>query len=973
MLRAKLKAIAGDAQFGRFSLQANQVAPLTVFVPLKTLQQQLKRPDRANALLVGVPKEDFAGHEVAHPHSARIRKYGRENLLKLATLWLHSAFKLDDAGVELHAVRENQALELRTERVFLDPVIAEVASHVSGETVSALTYFVNELRHGERATPYSMVTALAARSDVTGVAPELVTPKHSPAHAAIAPVPSDLRDDEIVINSWLADDLAAKAGDEITLKYFVLADQRGLEEKSHVFKVRGVVPMEGAAADPSWMPPFPGITDAENCREWEPGIPFDNTRIRPKDEEYWKKYRGTPKAFMSLAMGQRLWQNRFGNLTAIRFPSEPSKWNAEHRAEEIERAITERIDPAQLGFVLRPLREQALNASGQSMDFGQLFIGFSFFLIVAALLLTAMLFVFNLEQRAEEIGVLLALGFSPGQVKRTLLLEGLGLATLGALAGIGGGIVYTKLTLRALATVWRGAVGDTAFSFHLAPSSLAFGAAASVLAAMGAMWFAVRGQTRRPTAQLLSAGAEQGSSPAAGWRGALGLRLGVASIGGAGAMIAFAPRGQGEEAAETFFSAGSLLLIGGIALAQCLFVRMSKTQRLATSLSRVGMRGAARRRGRSLTTIGVLASGVFMVIAVSAFRQNPLTGARERHSGTGGFALFAQATLPIYENLNNLKARESFGLGETALRNVSFVSMRVREGDDASCLNLNRAMQPRLLGVRPDELQSRHAFTFQSTIDQASPAEGWRLLDSASTDGTVLAIGDEQTVRWALGKKQGDTIEFTDEHGAHFRIRIVGVLAGSILQGSLVISEKNFVARFPSFAGARAFLIDTPVERADAVAQELSRGLRDKGFEVVPAWRRLADFQAVENTYLAIFQALGGLGLLLGSVGLAIVVLRNALERRGEFALMQAVGFERRELQRLLLSEHWLLIALGVLIGVLAAVAAVLPALVSPGANRSFAEMAGLVGVLAFGGVLWTWLAARAALRGPLLDSLRNE
>ena len=44
--------------------------------------------------------------------------------------------------------------------------------------------------------------------------------------------------------------------------------------------------------------------------------------------------------------------------------------------------------------------------------------------------------------------------------------------------------------------------------------------------------------------------------------------------------------------------------------------------------------------------------------------------------------------------------------------------------------------------------------------------------------------------------------------------------------------------------------------------------LEDRGMEWVPAAQRLNDFNAVQNTYLSIFSTLGGLGLLLGTVGL---------------------------------------------------------------------------------------------------------
>jgi len=286
----------------------------------------------------------------------------------------------------------------------------------------------------------------------------------------------------------------------------------------------------------------------------------------------------------------------------------------------------------------------------------------------------------------------------------------------------------------------------------------------------------------------------------------------------------------------------------------------------------------------------------------------------------------------------------------------------VRDGDDASCLNLNRAQQPRVLAVRPEEFERRRAF-----------AGEWRLLDQSQADGAVPAIGDEATVRWALGKKVGDTIAYVDERGNSFDLRIVDMIPNSILQGSLVISDGNFVERFPSSGGNRVLLVDAPPGNSAAVADELSRALRDRGLEVVPAWRRLADFQEVENTYIAIFQALGGLGLLLGSFGLGIVVLRNVLERRSELALLQAVGFRRGELQRLILSEHWLLIVLGLTTGAVAALLAVLPALLSPGMQPPWAIIVPVLALLAAGGGLWTWLATLVALRGELLPALRNE
>ena len=149
--------------------------------------------------------------------------------------------------------------------------------------------------------------------------------------------------------------------------------------------------------------------------------------------------------------------------------------------------------------------------------------------------------------------------------------------------------------------------------------------------------------------------------------------------------------------------------------------------------------------------------------------------------------------------------------------------------------------------------------------------------------------------------------------------------------------------------------------------------MQDVGLELTPAARRLAQFDAVQNTYLGTFQVLGGLGLLLGSIGLGIVVLRNVLERRAELAVLLAVGYRRRTVQKLLLTEHGALLALGLAIGVITAAVAVLPSVMSPGAELPYRSLGLTLAAVLVNGMLWTWAATKAALRGNLLTALRNE
>ena len=398
------------------------------------------------------------------------------------------------------------------------------------------------------------------------------------------------------------------------------------------------------------------------------------------------------------------------------------------------------------------------------------------------------------------------------------------------------------------------------------------------------------------------------------------------------------------------------------------------------TLGALGVRSCARGRKRSLATMALLACGSFVIISIGVFRLDANRDASLRNSGTGGFALLGAATMPVLQDLNSKTGREAFGLGTEEIAGMSVVSLRVRDGDEASCLNLNRAQKPRLLGVRPELLESR--FTFSRVAKACDIRQGWMMLKhgGAQTSISLLsplsevpAIGDANSIQWALGKKVGDTLDYTDEQGRPFKVRLVGAVANSILQGNLIIDEAEFVKRFPGENGYRMLLIEAPSNRVAEVSATLSRALQDVGLELTPAVQRLNAFNAVQNTYLGTFQILGGLGLLLGSAGLGVVVLRNVLERRAELGLLLAVGFRRRLLQRLVLSEHGVLLGLGLGIGMVAAAVSVLPALLSPGTHLPYISLALTLGGVLINGAVWTWLATRYALRGNLLEALRNE
>ena len=925
--RGEVTGVLGEGDFGRFSLQANQVSPLNLFVPLGWLQERIEREDFVNTLLIS---GDITNEQ------------------------LEGALELEDFGLEIRELAASSEIEVRSRRVFFDEFITEALEAVSDEGGAHLTYFVNELGFGEKGSPYSMVTAIG----------------------------KGMGDDEIVINEWLAEDIGAGVGDRLTLKYFVMGERRELVEESSEFLVREVLSMESMAGDESFMPDFPGLSDEENCRDWDPGIPIDLDKIRDKDEVYWDDYRGTPKAFVSLAAGRRMWENRFGDATGVRYPM------GKVGREDISSGFLANVDAGRAGLYLQDVRELGERAGGGTTDFGQLFLGLSMFLIAAAGILTSLVFAFCVERRQGEAGMLLAVGFEKKVVRRIFLLEGLVLSVVGAVLGAIIGVGYTKGMIFGLGTVWKGAIAGSAIHFHASFSTVFIGIFAGISISLFAIWVTLKKQMRRSAQQLL-----RGSEDflAVGVKGKVSLFLAVVSVVGAIAIINFSG-GESKAVAGAFFGAGSLLLVGGLCLVYAFLggvagsVVGKSARRLRLGLlfggSGIGksllfggsvfglsLRNAMRRRGRSLAVAALIAAGSFLVVSIGAFKHDPLAHVDERASGTGGFAVFGESAIPVLGDLNSDSMREKVGLADG---DVQVVQMRVRDGDDASCLNLNRAQRPRVLGVDPEEFGRRGAFG-EIKLVEGMEADGWGVLDVDLGEDVIPAVADNATIIWALGKKLGDDVEYVDDEGRRFAVRLVGAMGNSILQGNLIVSEKQFASRFPSEDGYRMFLGDAEKVKSDAVIGRLSEAFADSGMEVVSAGERLGEFSAVENTYLSIFQLLGGLALILGSVGLGLVVLINVLQRRGELAMLRAVGFRRDLLKKMIIYEHAGLFALGLVCGVGAALIAIIPALRTPGVDVGYFFLAIIIGSIAFSGLVWIWLSASVALKGALLDALRDE
>ncbi len=1014
------KILPDRSGVGRLELNPSQQLPLNAFLDLETLQKALdlnarrirdpnrgrfvEEPGRVNAIFVGTHAPSTAEEQAAIDVAETLNKRLDESL------------NLEDLNLRIVSYPDKGYFSLESkQQILADPFAAAARKAAKGLKLPAspaLVYIANEIdntdasqvQHKTAEQPgrgYSMYSIVAG-FDLNEGGP-------FPNFEFVGERPKSLGEDGIILNDWLAKDLGVQTGDKVQMKYYqvgahILGAKGEIPQQSRTFTVKGIVKLQGAAADEGWVPEVPGITDARTFNDIKEPFPMQRNLITDRDDEFWERYQATPKAFVSLSTAQKLWHSRYGNLTSVRVGL-PNGADAENIQQQFTKAFLKDLNIQQAGLAFRPVKYQGLHAARGTTDFSGLFIGFSFFLILSATILIGLLFRLGIERRAGQVGLLAAVGYTPGQVRSMFLKEGSLVVVLGGLVGVAAAIGYAQLMVYGLKTWWIGAIGTRFLDVYLTPMSLASGFLISVVITLLTIWWALRQLKKLSTRDLLSGEVEvqvpiekQHRRGKLAWK--ISLVCGVFSlIILIAALAGFIPSSEAfmglSWAVVAFFIVGMAMLTASLTLLAWLLETGRGFEVRGSGLAgttRLGMRNAARSRMRSVLTVGLIASATFVIVAVAAGHRNPAVESPDINSGNGGFTLVAESSTPINYNLNTQAGREKVGLtapGDSAeakrrrqlLNEMKVLPFRVKPGENASCLNLYQTQLPTVLGATPAMIE-RGGFKFVGA-DRENP---WTLLDESLDPVTVTtsegkevkvpaipAFGDMNTLQYSLHKAVGDVIPVPNATAPEYALKLMGMWDGSVFQGVLVVSETNFNRLFPEQAGYSYFLVQTPPKAKDEVSNLLESDLHDFGFDAEPVGRRLESFLEVQNTYLSTFQALGGLGLLLGTLGLATVMLRNVLERRSELALLRSVGFLKSRLVWLVLCENAFLLVWGLAAGTISALIAMAPHLVTIGADVPWATVGMILGAVAVVGMLAALFAVYEAVRTPVLATLRAE
>jgi putative ABC transport system permease protein len=755
---------------GNISLKNEQIIPCNIFVNRRELAAALKIKGKINIIF----------------SSANI------TVEDVANIWTPSL-----SGIK---IINNEML---SDRVFLQNELVATILDTNIEVNRLFSYMANRLTvNGKDAIPYSFVTAADSYRG------------------------QKIENGEIILSDYSAARLKAKAGDSIKMTFFVSDDFKMLHEDTVNLRIASIVPISELQADTTLSAEFPGLSDVEKCTDWDSDLPIDMSHITKEDEDYWTKYRSTPKAIVAYSAIADKWSNAYGCATALRFAQTPD---------------ISRLKPSMTGIQIVHPREAGLTAAQNSIDFTTLFLSLGFFIIIAAALLMLVPLSEMIFNRREEMSLMYALGFDKKRIISMLWKESFLITLVASAIGIIVGVLYTLLIITLLNTLWQGAVHTDGFTFYANYKTLLAGTLAGMTISLIILRLSISRAVKRIDKPLKTS--------------------------------------RKIAKAASFFSINQLIC--------------------------ADLKAAGKRAWLSFVA---LASGVLIVFAVGLNRSG-YTDGKQLQRATGGYSLWCETSIPVYYNLSTDYGRKKLSLN-ILTEDVEALQLLRFGADDASCLNLNKVMQPTVLGADIKRLLSSGLQIKQSIYGDGISAFESVTLSSLTAPDVYPVLVDETALLWGLQMKLGDTLRYEAGDGRTVNLLLAGTLHNSIFQGNLLLDKDIFKSIWNEITGSEIALIKTNCTSQTEISDIktlIDRALSEYGVRVMPTVQRLKEFNSVTDTYLTIFLVLGGFGLLIGVAGFIIVVRKDLASRREQIGLLRALGFSDRRLTWLLVTENRLI------------------------------------------------------------------
>lgn len=836
-LRLQYESTLDSSKGGNLSLRNGQVIPYNVFVNRADLCEALGIGDKLNVILSqsDIPKE-------------------RISYLSPGTL-----------GMKMEEGR------ITSEGIFIDEKITGKLFAYAEKPNRLFSYLVNSIEDAAgNSIPYSFATAMDSWKGER--------------------IPSD----GAILSDYAASRLGLRKGDRLSVTYFVSDGLKNLSENSRPFTVSAIVPIEEFVNDGHLSADFPGLADAESCTSWDSDLPIDMSRITDEDEDYWSRYKATPKILLPYPVMREEWASSWGDATQIRTSS----------SEEILSSLSVEDFPVS---VVSPYDEAMENAVG-GVDFGGLFLALGCFIVFAALCLLYSPLGEMYALRKEEFSVLESLGFSRKGISRLLLKEVVPVGAIGAAAGSVLAILYAGAVIFLLGNIWSGATQTDGFILYPSPLTIVLGFCSGLLLSYAVILSAIR-----------KASAIKKSSSSNTEARTMTIPLIISAL-----MIAAIVYGVFSGASVVVF-----VIVGCMCLAAGIFWPMyflSSGDPEGKSSRSFTLQSLRHSLPEVLSGMIALTLGVFITFAVGLNRKD-FSNINALEGGTGGFDLWCELTVPLQHDISTSDGRNSLNLSSLG-DDASVMQLTLVGGDDASCLNLNKTTAPAILGFRDEDfLDSK--FTIKDNIFKVSSDE--EVLKRMDQSDTVFGLVDETVLMWGLMLSVGDTLHYSGPSGEAIDVVIAGSLPNTAFQGYVLVRESSLEKHWND-RGSRLILVKSSVPEAASV---LETALNEYGIRVIPANERLKTLGRVTDTYLTIFLMLGAIGLLLGIVSFLVGVRKRLASRKNDILLMRSLGYTDSVISTLLSRENKIMPVLSVLLGFISAIASVM---------------------VSFGAIsLWTW------------------
>ncbi len=586
---------------------------------------------------------------------------------------------------------------------------------------------------------------------------------------------------------------------------------------------------------------------------------------------------------------------------------------------ELQASIDETLNSGEARFIV--LDQAGLIADAQDefnlvLDIiGGILLGFAIVALFVSIFIIANTFAITTSQRTRELGLLRAIGATPGQIRTSVLAESFMIGVISSLLGIGAGAIIALILRQILNAL---GLGIPSFDVVLRPQTVIYALVVGVTVTMLAAIFPAIGAARTSPIAAISGHTDTSSKSIVRFIigffvTAIGLALMAVGLFGSGDSVfaVLAPLGAG---AAVLFVGVTLLspLVAG-PLSRILGAPLAKIFGTPGQLAR---QNSARNPRRTATTAAALMIGLSLVSMASVLGES-FKAEFDRildSSIQSDFIVFSQgeqAEIPI-EVVDALAASDSFG-------NVSAANYW-----GAGFLNepveANASEVP--LGIEASELGNYSAGIAALDYDQIDG-----LFNFDVTNGSLSAITNDSaairtTVAEDLGIGMGDTLEMVLLSGETAPLEVVAIFEEDQISNAVLISFDRFSDVSPQRTSdfvATDVAEGVPIEQAQADFDAIAAQYPNLAFQSSAEFRETFSNQI--DFVLNLLTVLLGLTIIIAVLGIANTLALSVFERTREIGLLRAVGMTRKQNRRMIRWEAVIIAAVGAVLGTVLGVA----------------------------------------------------